>query len=346
MEILGLSIGKASDKSKKVVETKKPYKKSPKTLDQILKESYTKEIARNSTLRNELAGKVIGREYGIAESDPAASERKALDISITKAAMETINKDPALKETLARQRANEILGIKESHSRRDEESQMVQYDDESSLSRALREIRELREFQEEINGGVEEKKGNGFTDLLKDPDIVKALIGLVAGARGNGSDPSVQIREVPVRTFIVEIEGQQRELSETDYRNYKLQLQAAQNQPKLEAAKREIKDAAKIDDMNPVGTDDPVMAYLNLDPEEFVKQLFELSEGNPEDRNTQQALAVIEILKTETFEMIKARLDPAKIDPKFKIYADKIISEQKKVEAVIKFVTERDLQEE
>jgi hypothetical protein len=269
--------------------------------------------------------KLIEKEFGIsAPSSSTKSEadlkREELERSITDAALQAINSDPELKDELARQKAYEILGSRPQSKREDRNDMMVPYDDESSISKALREFREMKEFQEEL--GMGEKKSS-FMDTFKDPEVMKTLLGFIANAvkpQGNSGYTSSQPQIItqPVKVYVVSVNGVDKELNETEYLQLKQSQQKSLEQPKTES---------------PENQSDPIMAYLDFTPENFVKELNRTAQSN--DPNKDQAIFLQNLLKDSDYDSICMLLTPYKDNPEYKLYVDKIVNRKKWVEAVI-----------
>ena len=328
-----IRIGRPKNQS---IDPKKKYKKNPKTLDQILKESFTKEVSKNPILRDKMASKLISKEYGI-EIDSAGEQRQAIESKINKATMDELDKNTELMGELTRQRAYDIMGTKIKPKREnngDEDS--IPYEEMSPLARALQEIRDLKEFQEEA--GIEDKKGGSFSDLLKDPEIIKALLTFIASMNGGSKQPE-QIVQAPTRTFVMEINGQLQEMNEQDYIRYRQQLAAPKPQPNvIEQPKAEEKP--KITEVKPEEPkqveppSDPIMDLLNMEPALFAKTLEEKIEDEDE-----QAVLLWNLLRGEvTYESIKMMLMPYAENPEYKAYIEKIISRPDWVTSIIKEV--------
>jgi hypothetical protein len=366
---MGLSITwkkpKESSKEEKS-ESKKKYKKSPKTLDQILKESFTKEVSKNPILRNEMAGKVIGKEFGISlQNDPLEQQKKEFELKMNEEAWKSINSDPELKDEFYLQRIHTLMGSKPQRHRQNSEEEISYEPEESSIARLGRELSEFRDLQEQLGGG--DKKGS-FMDTFKDPDVMKAIIGLVASMK-NSEPQAPQYIPQPVRTFVIQTEQGLREMSEDEYRSLQsvprrqISTSVKPVEPPTITTPAEVKkiqsketetsalpvkvtespqkvepkvESPTVKDESLTSTDeDPIMKYLNLEPAEFAKQLIDLSQGNPDSPDTQQAKAILEMLVGADYDSICELLNPYKDNEKYKIYIDQIINRKDWIEAVL-----------
>jgi hypothetical protein len=308
------------------IETKKKYKKSPKTLDQILKESFTREISKNPALRDEMASKLISKEYGFERTDPVQLKRDKLEEKITESALRKISEDPEFEDELARNKAYEILGSKpSSRHKSDDNGQIVPYDDESPISKTLRDIREMRELEEELGG---EEKGKGISGLLKDPDIIKAILGFLASMNKNNNNNIQPQQPTTFRTFVIEVNGQLQEMTESDYTQYKQKQLIQAQQAVLTPPKPEV----VLPKINEITEDsDTITTLLNLEPVQFVKVMQDkVADGD------EQSQYLWELLKSgASYETIKSMLEPYAENEQYKKYIDLIINRKEWVEAVI-----------
>jgi hypothetical protein len=341
----------------------------------VIKESFPKIVKAHPELEMEL----VCKEFGLTPptKPPMTSDEETTMKAITKAAIDSAKDNPELMQDIGIQKLHEYAGTKPTKYRnrdRDDEDRMTSYeDDESPLTKAIREIRELQEFKEEL--GLDSKNKGGFTDLLKDPDVIKAFFGFLAAMKSPEAPQSQppMVQQVPVRTYVVQTEQGMREMSESDY----LRLRQSTVRPQIEqkpkppivkppevkapdahvpgvqGVLKETTPSAKTNVVAPeklepapedTFTDDPIMNYLNLEPAQFVKQLIEESEGDPEDLNVQQAIAIREMIRGATFEDICEIVKPYKDNPKYEAYVAKILDRKEWVEAVIKELYEAEEQ--
>lgn len=306
-------------KSQPVITPKKRSKKVVKTLEQIADESFLKIITKNPAIGNKFIQKLNEKKYGVTvEDDPVEEAQKELNTSIIRAALDVIKNDPTLKEELARSKAQEILGIKAHRSNRGEgkdDSTEMMFDDESPITKTLREMEEIDELKERLGGG------NSSWSFLKDPDVIKALLGFLVSMRGNGSEPQIQerVRQVPVKTYVItDSEGKMVELSESDY----LKLKAGTAKQLEEKKEPEVKQETV--------QEDPILKLLELGPEDFVKEITAAAKSD------EQMKYIKDLLQSgKTFEDIKAMLEPYKDTPPYSIYIEKILSKEEWCNKVI-----------
>lgn len=318
----------------------KKVKRAPKTKTDPITREKVKRMKEASRRLDELAAKnsawmeyLVAKEFGIqvptaASKSVVEAKKDKLEEAITEAAFEAISNDPELKSELARSKAHEILGIKTPRISKDDNTDMIPYDDESPLTRAMREMRELQEFQEEM--GISGKKDSGFS-FLKDPEVIKAFLAFASNMmknNNNGSSPEQYqsqpqvIRQPPIKIFVVD----GREMNEAEY----LQLKQAEQQKVLEQPKSEVKK--EIEELKQ--EEDPILKYLDYEPEKFVEELNNVA-GSLDGPEKQQALFLQTLLEDTTYDEICEMLEPYKENEKFKPYIEKIVSRKEWVEAVI-----------
>lgn len=341
-------------KRKPVEEPKKRTKgkKQPKTVRQMLSESFHKELSKNPELMSQAAIRVGSQELGVELVPKTEGERKReeVDRKITEAALQTIEDDPDLKGELARQRANEILGLKPTRRPLKESDSDEDYEFESPLAKAIHELQELRTLEGEL-GGANNKSENSWMSLLKDPEVIKAIFGFLASGMAQGQRPPPVVSAVPSRTYIVQVEGESREVSEQEYRQL-TQSNMVKPIALIEAKKPEVKAEEKTSDEVMIvsrsapakpesvketpsseKTEEPqdeLMSYLELSPEEFVAKMYELAAKGDE-----RALFLKKLLKDCSYDTIRLMISPYANNPQYKKYIDKILNNKEWVEEVI-----------
>ncbi len=334
---------------KKKTVTKSTYRR--KTDEEIDKQLTRKEKqwARDKLLEKakdnpELENKYIAKLMGIEveTQDPLEQQKQAIKSRIVENALKAIEKDPELAQRFTNKQIEELVGPGADDGSEGD----YMGEDESPLTQAVRQLRELRELEGEL--GVEESKGGGWTSLLKDPDVVKAIFGFLAANAGGGVTREPQIQQV--RTYIVSVNGEPREVSEAQYKQL---MQQNQIRPMAALAPPEVAKLPEIKPpvtqpigSTPVSADlSPEQTLINLigksldyTPEEFVVKLQEQClEGSP---TFEQSNLIMSFLQSATYDGICDIIKVYKDDERVKVYVEKVMAGKEWVEKVLKLLQE------
>ena len=190
----------------------------------------------------------------IKPKDPDKEVKDKIKSRIAAAAMEEIESDPVLRSRFARRHVAELLGEKESIDDREEGNHNGDGYEGSSLSRTLDQLDELDEIKARLGGGDNKNSGgNSFMQVLSNPEVVKALIGLLSGGK-------VQPAQEPM--LIVNVDGENVQITAAEYRQL-----VAQNRVQPIAMINTVKVEQKSTDV--VTT--PVSPVVQSTPKQIIK---------------------------------------------------------------------------
>ena len=284
--------------------------------------------------------------------DPDGKTKQALKTLLTEEALREIQADPALRKELARRQVDAILG--EDTNRGDRFNEGEYGGGGSSISQALAEIDELEELRAKLGG-----KGNGgLLSAFADPEVLKALLGFLAGMRTPAGD---EVRPEPY--YVISIDGKPTSISKSQYTKL---LQEGNLKPVAAyiSTKPDVETAGKIDDDGisvvsptsgiPTKSKEPkeykdlpeflnradfsiANDWLDLEAAEFVTLL-----KAEVDKQVEESKLIWGFLTTATYEGIVNITAPYKTNPKVSVLIERLLSDEGKewLEQVLQLVKE------
>jgi len=180
----------------------------PKTLKEILTESFKTELDKDPELKKRIAFKEFGHEDLISQ-DPTAKAKKDFETWRWQQAIQRAKDDPDFNQELTESVIDELQGGKPR--RRKTEIESYSEGGFSSVSEAIQEYMNVKEQLTELGVG---EGSQGFFKGMSMKDILAALP-YIATLMGKG-EPSAGDR--PLRTYVVRVNGQDREVTEPEYR--------------------------------------------------------------------------------------------------------------------------------
>jgi len=336
-----------------------PPKKLGKTLAQILKDSLIKEVNRDPALRKRIAMKEAGYESLMAEADPITEKQRQIKTKVTDMALQRIDSDPELAEQFIEEQIFEIIGSKRRSRGKDTDSdgRMDPYEGMSAAARTRAELQDLRELQEELGSGNGSK---GMLGGIITPDVIKAVIEYLstnAKLQFAQLQNQPQIQTQQVRTYVVQVEGQVKEMSETEYRQL-LQKGAVKPIAAIEAPKKEASESSDImvqsdfgkpvvakeqAPINTVSADilasldiEMIKSYLDMSPADAITRIHEQEmSGDP------QAGMMLKFLGMTNYDTIASYLGPYRKDPTLGVYIAKVLDRKDWISEVIRLAKEK-----
>jgi hypothetical protein len=179
-------------------------KRVPKTLKQILSDSLIREVNKDPELKRELALRESG--YGDVIKDKSTKQRDEIKSKVTDMALKRIDEDPELAERFTEAEIESIIyGEKSGHRKRyDSDNYVGDGGSGSAIGDALAEIENFELLKEKLGG-----KGGALGGLINSDVIIEAL--KLFASRNSQQAPTQ-------RTFVVQIDGQAKEVDEDKYR--------------------------------------------------------------------------------------------------------------------------------
>lgn len=279
----------------------------------------------NPELENQYIAKLMGIE--IKPPDPVAEKKEEIKSKIVDKALEKISKDPELAEQFVTRQIEEIVG--ESTGKGTE----FYGEPGSILRQAIEELEDVEEFRNKIGGKVKGSALGGLVDSETVKEILKTIQALKTGV-------------IPQeRTYVVQINGEPTEVSESQYRQL---VQSGQIKPiaALEEAKglppEEKVEPIKLEPELPefISTNLTELAgYLEQEPEDFITQLeYEVQAEIPHSQ------FLWGFLSNTTYEGIVNLVTPYREHSQVSVYVEKILSEEGKtwLEQVIVLIKEKE----
>lgn len=284
----------------------------PKTLKEILTESFKTELDKDPELKKRMAFKEYGHEDLINE-DPIAKAKKEFETWRWQEAIKRAKDDPEYNQMLTESVIDEISPSKSSHRpRRGSEPEYYGNEGPASLSDTLEEALETKNKMIEL--GIINEGGSGpglLGGLLRGASLSDIVEGIkqVNILTGRTSPPQGTVQSV--RTFVVRLDGHDEEIPEYQYKKLlqegKLQpVAAVLEQPKTErtVTPEEIKSPELPDFLK--DTDFTVVqGWMEQEPEEFVINL-----KGEVDANIQESRLIWGLLTTATYEGIIEKITP------------------------------------
>lgn len=222
--------------------------KKPKTLKEILASALTKEVNKDPELKRELALREGGYSDLLDKDRETENKKKEIKKLVTTKALEKIQSDPELAEQFIESEVESILaGGNEGKSRR-RRTEPDYFEGEggtSSISQALEEVASLGELKEKLAElGLVDGGGGGFLKGLSMKDVLGALPYISTLMSKQGQEVK------SVRTYIVQVDGKDREVSESEYKQLyeqgKLQPVAALISPKTETEPTGVEGTSEL----------------------------------------------------------------------------------------------------
>ena len=250
-------------------------KRKPKTLKEVLSDAFRTELGKNPSLMRKVAFKEAGCLDMLDDSNPIAARKQEIKTKIIDRALKKIDEDPDLTEQFVDMQIGEIIG-----GGRGSGVEVLGEGFGSSISQALQAIEDL----EELKGKIGSKSGP--LGGLINADTISEILKTIRSLQGHGIPVGL-----PERTYIVQLDGQMYEVSESQYKRY---VQEGRVKPiaELEAPRGE-KPEGIVEVAEPVIVEpelpeflttldlEAIARYIDRLPQEFVDQLrLEIQEGS------------------------------------------------------------------
>ena len=281
-------------KPKEVKADRKP-KRPPKSLNQILNDTWLNELKRNPKLGLKVAAKRAGDLDLLIEPDPIEQKRQEIKDVITAQALNDIKGDPELRGRFARRQVEELIGEK--------------LDDERGNDNTLPAFSDDLETFERVSGWLENHGGGnkGGIGSLLTPEVARVIISeLIAPlviARGG------QLPQLPQPTKYVRInkDDTETEMNPSQYMAY-LEAKERKRLAQPEITKEEPgKVASEVPEEAPSINLSELVAYIEEEPSVFVEVLrARVAEGDT------QAQFVLNIFMQNSADEILKLLQPFK----------------------------------
>ncbi len=177
---------------------------------------YIARIETDPKLADLYIEKFLGIEIPVP--DPVKEGRTKLQVAVIDKAIQQISENPELAKRISVQKLEEIIGIKVDQG--NEEGNDREGYSRSSIGQFLQRLDELEEIKERLGP----RQGGGFFGMYGNTiaQIALAVLGKISGIEGVGNVGQLMGQfgnqpVSPVRTYVVEIDGQNKELNETQY---------------------------------------------------------------------------------------------------------------------------------
>lgn len=267
-------------------------RRQPKTLKKILEESFAREVNKDPDLKRELAFKEAGHSEMLNRDKETNEKKKQIKKFITDKALEQIQQNPEMAAQFITSEVENILTDGKPNRYRGRDDYFSDGGSESSLDLALGQLESLSELKDKLaDMGLGEGGKGGFWSGMTMKDLMGALP-IIASLLGKGQPMAGEVQ----RTFVVRVNGQDREVLEGEYRrllNEGKVTPVAKLAPVTEptAAQKEettkvpieIEEEEKFEAVTPdqfdlsefIGDLDPSMieVYMSMEPAEFVSAL-------------------------------------------------------------------------
>lgn len=312
-------------------EDKPKRRKSGPRKKVSLAEVCDKTLIRQAQDDKEWALQMALQKEGLKVDGPVEKQQKKIDEFITKKALEELESgESELLDDVVREKISTILG---SGQKRRGRGESEYYEPGSSISQALEEVESLSELREKLQElGMVEGGGKGFFKGISMKDILEALP-FVSALTGRGGEP-------PIRTYLVRIDGENREVTESQYRQLlqegKIQPIAALESPKPKAPKEEPVEEvlteevlAEIPELPEFlqGVDFTIIeGWFEQEPEDFVINL-----KAEVDSELEQSMLAWGFLTTATYEGIVEKVTPYREHPEVGNLVQRVLSDEGKV---------------
>ena len=327
-------------KDKPTQKTRKPYRKPSEDDVERKNQRKEKEKAREKFYKiarenPEVERQWVAKQMGIdlRPPDPDDEAKKSIRSSLIKAAHELINEDEDLKRQWAETMIPDIIGTSEGKRRRREEGPYGGGGFDSSIQ----ELPELLDSLDALKDRLGNKSDKGILGNIFTEDnfglVLKLLLGMTRG-EGTGVDK---------RTYVVQIDGQTREVSEQEFKELKsqglIQPVALIGGRKEEDTEPE-KPQTKVPDLTEIANSfdlSMIDSYLEMEPEEFVLQL-----SSEVDSEIDQSKFLWGFLTKADYGGIVKFITPYKDNLEFGYLVEKLLSDEGKswVERVLELVKE------
>ena len=177
----------------------------PKTLKELAKDAFSKELNKNPELMRQVAFREMGYKDLIEVTDPTTKAKQDIKARIVSKALERLDTNPEVAERFIDAQLEEIVGTPPtSDGGRDE------YYSGSSLSHILEEIETMDEIREKLGG----KDSKSIISDIMNSEMLKAFGTALASQFG---------RAAAQRTYIVQVDGEMREVTESQYKQLEQQ---------------------------------------------------------------------------------------------------------------------------
>ncbi len=338
---------------------KSKSKRPPKTLKQILSDTFLREVKKDPELMKQLAFVEAGHGDLLEKESTTEKKKREIDEFITSKALEDIKNNPELADDFIQEKVSEIIsgGKRPRRSGRNEEAYFESDGPLSSLKQALADIDDIAELREKLSElGVGENNNNkGFFSGMNMEKIMEALpyiaaiIGKSSGNNNNGH---------PSRVYVVNVNGHDQELNESEYRSMlqtgKIKLNTKlipqnneQSTPSEESeesiitpvtfSKNNSTESNNINNKQPEpaskswkelpdmvkGIDySEINTWFDMEPEEFVKTIL----GSKEEYSQ----IIKGFLSTADYLGIVNMITPYRYNPEVSVIIERILSEEGK----------------
>lgn len=343
---------------------KKSYRgrRQAKPLKKILDEAFAREVSKDPDLKRQLAFKEAGHPELLERDKETENHKKEIKKYVTTQALTAIQEDPDLaKQFVEAEIENILTGGKPGRYHRAGDGNYFPESGESGLELALDQIDSLNNLREKLTEmGLIEGKGGGFWAGMTMKDLMGALP-VVASLLGKGQPINGEVQGEVQRTFVVKIDGHDRELPENEYRallkDGKITPVAGLVEPAPIVEEKELSKESVVDeptalvsneqaanlasfDLSPIlDTLDPevIGAYLDMTPDEFVVAL-----KDGVDANEEIPMVLWGFFGNTDYEGVVKYLTPYRDKEEWSVTIERILSDDGKiwVEQAIELVKE------
>lgn len=308
-------------------------KKRPKVLKDVLSDAYLSTLKKDPELLKEIAFRDAGHADVLERDRGAENQKKEIRKFVTSEALKKIKEDPELAEQFIEAQIADILSEgKSARARRATEPEFYG-ESGSAIAQAVEEIDNIELLRDKLG----RDKGKGLLSAFTDPEVIKGFLALLSGVRAGAP-------QSPVRTYVVRVNGEEREIPEAQYRKLiqegSLRPVAELEMPKV---KKEVEEPIKEPEYPQLpdflkGIDLPAVSeWLELTPQDFVTQL-----KVEVDTNVEQSKLIWGFLSTADYDGIVALITPYRSNPEVSESIEKILSDEgrKWVSEVLQLVKE------
>ena len=321
--------------------------------DKIAQAAFLEQVKNDPSMKRQLIAKTFG--LNLPEVDKAKENRDKIEATINEEALSTIMSDPDLKKRLAEKRVNEIVGAAEEDDK-----------DENGyeIGDPVSEMMDRLDQDEELKRRLGVRNGEGLSGLIT-PEVLTEIIKMIGpalmGMKAQQQQPQIQIGQEPARVtirekiYVVQVNGENKELSEYDYKQYLAQgaikpvqiATAVSETPKPEPIKVIEPVAPPVQQLNEA----PLPAFLTspliddignimeLQPEEVAEYI----QSQAIDPTNKSAQIVWEFVKNAEYNVIINSVQNYRTHSKVGSYIQRLMTPEGKIwfEGVVKEVRRR-----